>query len=53
MFNLTKNVLKKFRSLKEVTISKFFGKTNPESPFWNQDGIKKKLREKRSLKKQY
>ena len=38
-------------SLQEVTISNFFGETNPEFLFHNQDGIKKKPREKGSLKK--
>ena len=43
-------VLKIFGSFQEVTISDFFGETNPESPFRQQNGIKKKPREKELLK---
>ena len=39
------------RSFQEVIISDFFSKTNAESPFQHQNGIKKKPREKGSLKK--
>ena len=41
----------KNESLQEVTVSNFFGKTNPKSPFQHQNGIKKKPRENGSFKK--
>ena len=40
-----------FESFQEVTINNFFDETNPEFPFWHQDGVKKKTKEKGSLKK--
>ena len=42
---------KKFGTLQEVTVSNYFGETNPESPLRHQNGIKKKSRVKGSLKK--
>ena len=39
-----------FGSLQKVMVNKFFGETNPKSPFQHQSEIKKP-REKRSLKK--
>ena len=42
-------VYEKYGFFQEVTVSNFFGETNPESPLPHQDGMKKKPREKGSL----
>ena len=45
LLGLKKVHCKQFGPLQKVTISNFFGETNPESPFWHQNKIKKKQKD--------